>query len=110
MYEFFQYITNMGETILNYFSNAGSYFDAAFVWLQAWWIKMKFMVMIEFLRISYLVATTLLDEIGFSSLFSDVFNALPSELRYWGILFKVPDGLAIYANCATTALVMRMSR
>lgn len=67
MYEFFQYITNMGETILNYFSNAGSYFDAAFVWLQAWWIKMKFMVMIEFLRISYLVATTLLDEIGFSS-------------------------------------------
>ncbi|EGQ8170575.1 DUF2523 domain-containing protein [Vibrio parahaemolyticus] len=110
MYEFFQYITNMGETILNYFSNAGSYFDSAFVWLQAWWIKMKFMVMIEFLRISYLVATTLLDEIGFSSLFSDLFNLLPSELRYWGILFKVPDGMAIYANCATTALVMRMSR
>ena len=110
MYEFFQYITNMGETILNYFNNAGSYFDAVFVWLQAWWIKMKFMVMIEFLRISYLVATTLLDEIGFSSLFSDLFNLLPSELRYWGILFKVPDGMAIYANCATTALVMRMSR
>lgn len=71
MFEFFQYIANMGDTILNYFSNAGSYFDQFFVWLQAWWIKMKFMVMIEFLRISYLVATTLLDEIGFSSLFSD---------------------------------------
>ncbi|EGR2696542.1 TPA: DUF2523 family protein [Vibrio parahaemolyticus] len=110
MFEFFQYIANMGDTILNYFSNAGSYFDQFFVWLQAWWIKMKFMVMIEFLRISYLVATTLLDEIGFSSLFSDLFNLLPSELRYWGILFKVPDGMAIYANCATTALVMRMSR
>lgn len=110
MFEFFQYIANMGDTILNYFSNAGSYFDQFFVWLQAWWIKMKFMVMIEFLRISYLVATALLDEIGFSSLFSDLFNLLPSELRYWGILFKVPDGMAIYANCATTALVMRMSR
>ncbi|TOK31674.1 DUF2523 domain-containing protein, partial [Vibrio parahaemolyticus] len=48
--------------------------------------------------------------IGFSALFSQLFNLLPSELRYWGVLFKVPEGMAIYVNCATTALVMRMSR
>ena len=110
MYEFFQYITNMGDTILNYFNNAGSYFDQFFVWFDIWWIKKKLEWSVDFLRISYLVATTLLDEIGFSSLFSDLFNLLPSELRYWGILFKAPDGMANYANCATTALVMRMSR
>lgn len=110
MMDFFQYFADWGETVLNYFDGLGGYFDSFFVWLQVWWIKMKFMVTIEFLRISYLVATTLLDEIGFSTLFSDLFNMLPAELRYWGILFKVPEGMALYANCATTALVMRMSR
>nr|WP_319534125.1 DUF2523 family protein [uncultured Vibrio sp.] len=110
MVDFFQYIANWGDTVLNYFENAPNYFDAFFIWFQTWWIKMKFMVTIEFLRISYLVATTLLEEIGFSSLFSDLFNMLPSELRYWGILFKVPEGMALYANCAATAMVMRMSR
>lgn len=108
--EFFQYVAYFGDTILNYFESLSGYFDDLFVWLQIWWIKMKFMVTIEFLRISYLVATTLLNEIGFSSLFSDLFNMLPAELRYWGILFKVPEGMALYANCAATAMVMRMSR
>lgn len=110
MLDFFQYIANWGDTVLNYFEGLESYFDQFFIWLDIWWIKKKFEWAIEFLRISYLVATTLLEEIGFSSLFSDLFNMLPSELRYWGILFKVPEGMALYANCAATAMVMRMSR
>ncbi|EGQ8852978.1 DUF2523 domain-containing protein [Vibrio parahaemolyticus] len=110
MTDFFQLMANFGDTIYNYLTNMGNFFDQIMVWLQTWWIKMKLMVAIEFLKASYLVATSLLDEIGFSALFSQLFNLLPSELRYWGVLFKVPEGMAIYVNCATTALVMRMSR
>ncbi len=110
MTDFFQLMANFGDTIYNYLTNMGNFFDQIMVWLQTWWIKMKLMVAIEFLKTSYLVATSLLDEIGFSALFSQLFNLLPSELRYWGVLFKVPEGMAIYVNCATTALVMRMSR
>ncbi|HCE4562131.1 DUF2523 family protein [Vibrio parahaemolyticus] len=110
MTDFFQLMANFGDTIYNYLTNMGNFFDQIMVWLQTWWIKMKLMVAIEFLKVSYLVATSLLDEIGFNALFSQLFNLLPSELRYWGVLFKVPEGMAIYVNCATTALVMRMSR
>lgn len=110
MTDFFQLMANFGDTIYNYLTNMGNFFDQIMVWLQTWWIKMKLMVAIEFLKVSYLIATSLLDEIGFSALFSQLFNLLPSELRYWGVLFKVPEGMAIYVNCATTALVMRMSR
>ncbi|WP_045414137.1 DUF2523 family protein [Vibrio owensii] len=110
MFDFFQYIADGMDTVINYFENTGSYFDQLMIWLQTWWIKAKLMVSVEFLRISYLVATSLLDDIGFSSIFSDLFNMLPSELRYWGNLFKVPEGMGVYVNCATTALVMRMSK
>ncbi|WP_423841134.1 DUF2523 family protein [Vibrio mytili] len=110
MFEFFDYLVTFGSTVLNYFDNIDSYFDAFFVWLQYWWLKMKFWAAIKFLKISFLLATTLLDEIGFKTLFTDLFNMLPSELRYWGILFKVPDGVAIYMNCVTTSIIMRMSR
>lgn len=110
MFDFFQYVANVGDTILNYLNDIGGYFDQFFVWLQTWWVKMKLVVAIEFLKVSYLVATNLLTELGFASVFSDLFNKLPSELRYWGNLFKIPEGVALYVNCATTALVMKMSR
>ena len=108
--EFFQYVSDVGGHILGYFDNIPIYFQQIRVWWEVFWIKLKLGFAVEFLKLSYLVAQALLDEIGFSSLFTKLFNALPSELRYWGVLFKIPEGLAIYVNCATTALVMRMSR
>lgn len=110
MFDFFQYIANIGGTIVEYLEYVPTYFDEFRVWMEVQWIKIKLGFAIEFLRMSYLVATALLDEIGFSTLFSELFNALPSELRYWGTLFRVPEGVALYVNCATTALVLRMSR
>ena len=110
MVEFFDYISNAINVIVAYFSNIDSYFFMFFEWMQMWYIKMKLMTSIMFLQVSYSVATTILDEIGFNSFFSDLFNYLPSELRYYANLFRVPEGLGIYANCATTSLVMRLSR
>lgn len=110
MVEFFQYISNIGGEILAYFDSIPVFFRDLRVWWEVQWIKIKLAFAVEFLKMSYLVATALLDEIGFSTLFSELFNALPSELRYWGTLFRVPEGMALYVNCATTALVMRMSR
>ncbi|MBP3140304.1 DUF2523 family protein [Aliivibrio fischeri] len=110
MFEFFSYIGNSFNALLTYFTNVDSYFFEFFTWLQVWYIKMKFMTSIMFLKVSYAVATTLLDEIGFNSFFSDLFNLLPSEIRFYANLFRVPEGLGIYANCATTSLVLRLSR
>lgn len=110
MFDFFDFISNTAETMLSYFDDSDSYFEEIFVWLQVWYIKMKLEISIMFVRTSYLIAVGLLDEIGFNSIFSDLFNQLPSELRYYGNLFKVPQGFGIWANCATTSLVMRMSR
>ncbi|HHP0486565.1 TPA: DUF2523 family protein [Vibrio harveyi] len=110
MMEFFDYMANVGATVLDYMNNLDSMFDQFFVWLQVWWIKARLSASLYFVKISFLVAKSLLEEIGFASLFVELFNKLPSELRYWFNLYKVPQGFSIYANCATTAIVMRMSR
>jgi hypothetical protein len=110
MFEFFDYIADSAQMVLSYFANTDDYFTQFFTWLQVWYIKMKLTVSIMFLKVSFTVAIALLDEIGFNSFFSDLFNMLPSELRYYANLFRVPEGLGIYANCATTSLVMRLSR
>ncbi len=110
MIEFFDYVGTSFTTLINYLENIDVYFLDFFTWLQSFYIKMKLMSSIMFLKVSYSVATTLLDEIGFNSFFSDLFNMLPTEIRYYANLFRVPEGLGIYANCATTSLVLRLSR
>ena len=110
MVEFFQYIRDVGQTLHNALMNTGSYFDSFFVWLNVWWMGAKLKGSIYFLKIAYLTAVTLLNEIGFNTLFSDLFNRLPSELRFYAFAFKVPEGFSLWMNCATTSLVMRMSR
>ena len=108
--DFFQSIFNSVESISDYFNDMDSIFTSLMVWLNIWYLKLKLMSTIYFLKISFLVATTLLDEIGFSTLLVESFNQLPSEIRYWATLFKIPQGLSIYLNCAATGLVMRMSK
>ena len=98
MFEFFQHISNLGGEILSYFDNIPVFFQDLRVWWEVQWIKIKLAFAVEFLKMSYLVATALLDEIGFSTLFSELFNALPSELRYWGMLFRVPEGYMLTAR------------
>lgn len=110
MFDWFNYISHATETVINFFNYIPSYFEAFFIYLEVWWIKIKVTTAIYFLRTSFLVATALLDDIGFNTLFAELFNKLPSELRYWATLFKVPEGVSLYVNCATTALVLRMSR
>lgn len=110
MIDFFNYLADVAQTFMNYLTNVDGYFDAFFIWLQTWYIKAKLSVSIVFLRTSYLVAIGLLNEIGFNALFSDLFNMLPSELRFYAFAFKIPEGVSIWMNCATTALVMRLSR
>lgn len=110
MYEFFDYMANVGATALGYLEGLPTFFDDFFVWLEVWWIKAKLSASLYFVKISFLVAKTLLEEIGFATLFVELFNKLPSEIRYWFTLYKVPQGFSLYVNCATTAMVMRMSR
>ena len=110
MIEFFEYIAYLGATVLNYLENIGTFLEQIFVWLEVWLIKMKLASQLYFLRFSFLVAKALLEEIGFATLLTELFNKLPSEIRYWAHLFKYPEGIALYINCFTTAIVIRMSR
>ncbi|EHU9451545.1 DUF2523 domain-containing protein, partial [Vibrio vulnificus] len=52
----------------------------------------------------------LLNDIGFNQMIATSFNALPSELRYYAFLFKIPQAISIYFNCLATAFVLRMTR
>lgn len=110
MVDFFDSIFGLFENLMNYFDGIDSYFEAIFVWLQTWYLKMKLHVKLMFIRTSYLVAVNLLSDLGFNTLLSELFNALPSELRYWATLFSFREGFSLYLNCATTAFVMRISR
>ncbi|AUI86139.1 DUF2523 domain-containing protein [Vibrio azureus] len=110
MMEFFEYIANVWATIINYFENIGYFAAQFFIWVEALWIKMKLTAQLYMLRTSFLVAKTLLEDIGFATLFTELFNQLPLEVKYWAHLFKVPEGISLYVNCFTTAIVIRMSR
>ena len=64
MYEFFDYMANVGATALGYLEGIPTFFDDFFVWLEVWWIKAKLSASLYFVKISFLVAKTLLEEIG----------------------------------------------
>ncbi|TKF60224.1 DUF2523 domain-containing protein [Vibrio kanaloae] len=81
-----------------------------FSYIQIFIIKMKLKAELEFIKLSYNSAKILLNEIGFNEMLSSAFNALPDELRFYAFKFGFPQGLAVWANFFTTALVMRMSR
>ena len=81
-----------------------------FSYIQIFMIKMKLKAELEFIKLSYNSAQILLKEIGFNDILSKAFNALPDELRFYAFKFGVPQGLAVWANFFTTALVMRLSR
>ncbi|MBL4829416.1 MAG: DUF2523 domain-containing protein [Aliivibrio sp.] len=110
MVEFYDSIYDIAATVLNYFENLGGFFTDFVVYMHVWYVKVQLRLKVMFFHSSYLVAVTLLKEIGFNTLFTELYNMLPSELRYWAGLFKLKEGFTLYINCAATALVLRLSR
>jgi hypothetical protein len=103
-------IGDFGQTVVDYFNHVPSWFEEIFVYLNAWYIKIKFYFLLVSLELSYKTAQFLLNEIGFTELVVSAFNALPSELRFYAFLFQIPQALNIYFTCMATGFVIRMTR
>lgn len=110
MMDFWQSIMDGMDSVVNFVTAAPSYFEQLVTYINLWILKAYLVIKVYFIRSAYLLAVALLDEIGFNVILSELFNALPSELRYYAFLFKIPDAISIYFNCAATALVMRLMR
>lgn len=93
---FFTALPDMAYNVLSYF--------------HLWYIEASLTSRIFFVRVAFTTAQTLLQEIGFNTLLSSTFNALPDEIRYYAYLFNVPEAISVYFNLVTTALVLRLSK
>lgn len=105
-----QSLGDFGQTIVDFFNNIPNWFESLFIYLNAWYIKIKLYFFILSLELSYKTASYLLNDIGFTALVVQAFNSLPSELRYYAFLFQVPQALNIYFTCLVTGFVMRFSK
>ncbi len=103
-------IANFGSTIVDFIAYIPEYFKQFFIYLNAWYVKVKFTFLIYSIEFAYETAQYLLAEIGFNELLQSLFNRLPSELRYYAFLFKIPEAISIYINCMATAFVLRLQR
>ncbi|MEZ9637378.1 DUF2523 domain-containing protein [Vibrio cyclitrophicus] len=110
IYSFIDWISFQMSFITDFFKAIPQMTLDLFSYIQIFMIKMKLKAELEFIKLSYNSAQILLKEIGFNDLLSSVFNALPDELRFYAFKFGFPQGLAVWANFFTTALVMRFSR
>ncbi|HDY8186565.1 TPA: DUF2523 domain-containing protein [Vibrio vulnificus] len=108
--DFLAWLTSIGDTVVTFITQIPDYFRQLHIWLNAWYIKMKLYFFIMSLQLAYDTAVYLLNDIGFNQMISSSFNALPSELRYYAFLFKIPQAISIYFNCLATAFVLRMTR
>ncbi|CAH7382836.1 MULTISPECIES: hypothetical protein [Vibrio] len=110
IYSFIDWISLQMAFITDFFKAIPQMTLDLFSYIQIFMIKMKLKAELEFIKLSYNSAQILLKEIGFNDILSKAFNALPDELRFYAFKFGVPQGLAVWANFFTTALVMRLSR
>ena len=110
IYSFIDWISFQMSFITDFFKAIPQMTLDLFSYIQIFMIKMKLKAELEFIKLSYNSAQILLKEIGFNDILSQAFNALPDELRFYAFKFGVPQGLAVWANFFTTALVMRFSR
>ncbi|POC46636.1 DUF2523 domain-containing protein [Vibrio vulnificus] len=108
--DFLAFLSSIGDTFVEFITSIPDYFHQFFVYLNAWYVKIKFYFFIISLQMAYDTAVYLLNDIGFNQMISSSFNALPSELRYYAFLFKIPQAISIYFNCLATAFVLRMTR
>lgn len=105
-----QSLGDIGQTVVDFFDNVPTWFEQTFVYLNAWYIKIKLYFLLVSLELSYKTAQYLLNDIGFTELVVQAFNALPSELRYYAFLFQLPQALNIYFTCMATGFVIRLTR
>ncbi|MGF1755819.1 DUF2523 domain-containing protein [Vibrio makurazakiensis] len=110
IYAFFDWVALQFQTFIDFIYALPDMASNLFSYLQLFIIKMKITLQIEFLKLSYSTAKLLLQDIGFNDLLVEVFNAMPSEVRFYSYAFGIPQGLTILANFMTTAFVMKMSR
>lgn len=105
-----QNLGDAGQTVVDFFDSTPDYFDQIFIYLNAWYIKIRLVLLIKYLELSYRTAEFLLNEIGVTRLIINTFNALPSEMRYYAFLFKVPQAISIYLNFIATGFVLKMTK
>ncbi|ARC92169.1 DUF2523 domain-containing protein [Vibrio coralliilyticus] len=105
-----QGLGDAGQTVIDFFSNAPNWFEQIFIYLNAWYVKIRLYMLIKYIEMSYRTAEFLLNEIGFAEFIISAFNALPSEIRYYAFLFKIPQAINVYFNFLATGFVMKMSR
>lgn len=110
IYSFIDWFVLQISFITEFFKSIPQMALDLFSYIQIFVIKIKLKAELEFIKLSYNSAQILLKEIGFNDLLSSVFNALPDELRFYAFKFGFPQGIAVWANFFTTALVMRFSR
>ncbi len=108
--DMFSWIFYYLDSLMDVWFNISGYFKEFFIYLDLWIVKAKLKFMLVSIKITYQVASTLLNEIGFTTLFQQLFNMLPSELRYWGVQFGLPKAVTFYMNCVATSLIMRLTR
>ncbi|KJY87358.1 accessory cholera enterotoxin [Vibrio neptunius] len=105
-----QSLGDAGQTVVDFFHAAPSWFEQIFIYLNAWYVKIRLVILIKYLELTYRTAEYLLNEIGVTQLIIDTFNALPSEVRFYAFLFKVPQAISIYLNFIATGFVIKITR
>ncbi|MEZ8039630.1 MULTISPECIES: DUF2523 family protein [Vibrio] len=110
IFAFFDWVSTQFQVVVDFIKSLPYIFSNIFSYIQLFYLKMKIAGQIEFIKMSYVTAQMLLQEIGFNDLLAATFNAMPSEIRFYAFKFGIPQGLSIVANFFTTGFVMRMTR
>lgn len=110
MQEIFNFISSVGDNINEFFSNIALMFNQLIEYAHLYYIKSKISLMLYTLKLSVGTAQLLLNEMGFTDLIANIWNKMPSEIRYYGSVFGIPDAINVISNCTATAFVLRMTR
>lgn len=108
LYDLLGFISDTGQTIIDFFESTPDIFTQFMAWLNLWYIKISLYFKIMSIKLAYETAKLLLEDIGFYTVVESAWDALPSELRYYGTIFGFPKAFSIIANCFTTSIVMRL--
>lgn len=110
MQDILNFFGSIGDNINEFFDSISLMFQQLIEYAHLYYIKSKISLMLYTLKLSTGTAQVLLNEMGFTELIANIWNQMPSEIRYYGTAFGIPDGINIISNCTATAFVLKMTR
>lgn len=107
IYSALEFISNVGDTILNFFDTLILWVKNIFAYAGYYIIHVYLTIKIFMADVALSIARELLSDYGVYTLVETNFNALPTDVRFILTEYGVTTGLRIIFDAFATSLVMR---